>query len=77
MEAAAKAEAEMKHKLEMEKLQFEKEQKEREERIRREEAAIKRKQAEFSALETKLGTVLPMVNEANLISQELKRDITY
>jgi len=77
MEAAAKAEAEMKIKLEQDKLNFEREQKEREDRIRREEAAIKRKQAEFSALEAKLGTVLPMVNEANLISQELKRDIKF
>jgi len=68
MEAAAKAEAEMKYKLEQDRLNFEREQKDREERIRKEEAAIKRKQAEFAALESKLGTILPMVNEANLIS---------
>lgn len=67
----------MKYKLEQDKLKFEREQKEREERIRLEEAAIKRKQQEFAALETKLGKILPMVNEANLISQELKRNINF
>lgn len=75
--AAAKAEAEMKYKLEQDRLNFEREQKEREEKIRQEEAAIKRKQAEFAALEGKLGKVLPMVNEANLIAKELKRDIQF
>jgi beta-phosphoglucomutase-like phosphatase (HAD superfamily) len=56
----------MKYKLEQDRLNFEREQKEREEKIRQEEAAIKRKQAEFAALEGKLGKVLPMVNEAIL-----------
>ena len=38
---------------------------------------IKARQAEFSALEKKLGEVLPIVNEANLIANELKRKIQF
>jgi hypothetical protein len=50
-----------------------KEEVERQERIRREEIAIKNRQAEFTLLEKKLSEVLPMVGEANLIASELKR----
>lgn len=76
-ERQARLEAEMKFKLEQQRLDQEKEAAEREERIRREEAQIKRRQLEFSALEAKLGTVLPLVNEANLISQELDRNVRF
>ena len=67
----------MEFKLEQEKIKAAKEESERQERIRREEAAIKNRQAEFSALERKLGEILPMVNEANLIAAELKRNIRF
>lgn len=68
---------EMEQKLEMEKLKAQREEAERAERIRKEEALIKQRQLEFSALEQKLGTVLPLVNEANLIATELKRDMKF
>jgi hypothetical protein len=54
-----------------------KEEAERKERIRREEIAIKNRQAEFTLLEKKLSEVLPMVGEANLIASELKRKIKF
>lgn len=54
-----------------------KEEAERKERIRREEIAIKNRQAEFTLLEKKLSEVLPMVSEANLIASELKRKIRF
>ena len=73
----AKLRIEMEFKLEQEKIKAAKEESERQERIRREEAAIKNRQAEFSALERKLGEILPMVNEANLIAAELKRNIRF
>lgn len=76
-EREAKMRLEMEFKVEQEKLKSAKEEAERLERIRREEAAIKNRQAEFSALEKKLGHILPLVNEANLISKELKRNITF
>ena len=59
---------EMEFKLEQDKLKAAKEEAERKERIRREELAIKNRQAEFTLLEKKLSEVLPMVGEANLIS---------
>lgn len=68
---------EMEFKIEQDKLKAQKEEAERLERIRKEEAAIKNRQAEFSALEKKLGHVLPLINEANLIASELKRDIKF
>lgn len=77
MEREAKMRLEMEFKIEQEKLKAAKEEAERLERIRREEAAIKNRQAEFSALEKKLGIVLPLVNEANLIATELKRNIKF
>lgn len=36
---------------------------------------LQRRQMEFTALEQELGIILPMVNEANQIAQELKRKI--
>lgn len=77
LEKEAKMRLEMEFKVEQEKLKAAKEEAERLERIRREEAAIKNRQAEFSALEKKLGHLLPLINEANLISTELKRKITF
>jgi hypothetical protein len=77
LEREAKMRLEMEFKLEQDKLKQAKEEADRLERIRREEAAIKNRQAEFSALEKKLGAVLPLVNEANLIATELKRDIKF
>jgi len=68
---------EMEFKIEQDKIKAQKEETERLERIRKEEAAIKNRQAEFSALEKKLGLVLPLINEANLIASELKRDIKF
>lgn len=68
---------EMEFKLEQDKLKAQKDEADRLERIRREEQAIANRQAEFSALEKKLGVVLPMVNEANLIAQEMKRKIVF
>lgn len=77
LEREAKMRLEMEFKVEQEKLKSAKEEAERMERIRREEAAIKNRQAEFSALEKKLGHLLPLINEANLISKELKRKIIF
>lgn len=68
---------EMEFKLEQDKLKAAKDEVERQERIRREEIAIKNRQAEFSMLEKKLSEVLPMVGEANLIASELKRKIKF
>jgi hypothetical protein len=68
---------EMEFKLEQDKLKAAKEEAERKERIRREEIAIKNRQAEFTLLEKKLSEVLPMVSEANLIASELKRRIKF
>ena len=68
---------EMQKQLEHERIKAQKEEASRMERIQKEEAAIKKRQAEFSELEKKLSVVLPLVNEANLISKELKRDITF
>lgn len=68
---------EMEFKLEQDKLKAAKEEAERKERIRREEIAIKNRQAEFTLLEKKLSEVLPMVGEANLIASELKRKIKF
>lgn len=67
----------MRIKLEKAKIKAEAEERERSERIAREEAAIKKKQAEFNELENKLGTIMPLVNEANLIGAELGRHITF
>ena len=50
---------------------------ERERKIKEEEQKIIRRQQEQSALESRLGIILPLVNEANLISKELKRDIKF
>lgn len=77
LEREAKLRIEMEFKLEQDKLKAQKEEAARLERIRREEQAIANRQAEFSALEKKLGVVLPMVNEANLIAQEMKRKIVF
>jgi len=68
---------ELEYKLEQEKIQAQKDETERLERIRREEAAIKNRQAEFSALEQKLSELLPFVHEANMLSQELQRKIKF
>jgi len=67
----------MERQIESEKLKNQKDEADRLERIRREEAAIKKRQAEFSALEKKLAIVLPLVNEGNLIARELKRDVVF
>jgi hypothetical protein len=67
----------MERQIEQEKLKSQKDEADRLERIRREEAAIKKRQAEFSALEKKLAVVLPLVNEGNLIAKELKRDVVF
>ena len=64
---------------EKKKLQMEMHRKE-EERARKleeEQQKIVRKQLEQGDLERRLGTILPMVNEANLISKELKRDVKF
>ena len=68
---------EMEKQIEQEKLKAQREESDRLERIRREEAAIKKRQAEFSELEKKLGLVLPLVHEANLIAKELKRNVNF
>jgi len=68
---------EMEKQIEMEKLKAQREEADRLERIRREEAAIKKRQAEFSELEKKLGLVLPLVHEANLIAKELNRNVNF
>lgn len=68
---------EMEKQIEMEKVKAQREEADRLERIRREEMAIKRRQAEFSELEKKLGLVLPLVHEANLIAKELNRNVNF
>lgn len=50
---------------------------ERARKIKEEEQKIIRRQQEMSDLESRLGVILPLVNEANLISKELKRDIKF
>jgi hypothetical protein len=45
--------------------------------VKEEELKIIRRQQEMSDLESRLGIILPLVNEANLISKELKRDIKF
>lgn len=67
----------MERDIEEQKLRAAKDEQDRLDRINKEEAAIKRRQAEFSALEKKLALVLPQVNEANLIAGELKRNISF
>ena len=42
-----------------------------------EEQKIVRKVQEQNDLERRLGIILPMVNEANLISKEIKRDVKF
>lgn len=76
-EAKVRIEAEMKFKIEQQRLDQEKEAADRAERIRLEEIAIKKKQQELTLLEGRLTKILPMVNEANLISAELKRDCKF
>ena len=41
------------------------------------EIAFRKKQEEYSALEKTLGQILPLVSEANLSAEELKRDVTF
>lgn len=77
LENEAKMRIEMERNIAQEKLKNQKDEADRIERIRREEAAIKKRQAEFSALEKKLAIVLPLVNEGNLIAKELKRDVVF
>jgi len=77
LEKEAKMRVDMERQIEQEKLKSQKDEADRLERIRREEAAIKKRQAEFSALEKKLAVVLPLVNEGNLIAKELKRDVVF
>lgn len=64
-----------------EKKKLEQEMKKKEEarmkKLEEEEQKIIRKQQEQSDLERRLGVILPMVNEANLISKELKRDFKF
>ena len=50
---------------------------ERKIKIEQEQQKIIRKQQEQSDLERRLGIILPLVNEANLISKELRRDIKF
>jgi hypothetical protein len=54
-----------------------KKEEERRRKLEEEEQKIIRKQQEQNDLERRLGVILPMVNEANLISKELKRDIKF
>ena len=77
LEKEAKMRVDMERQIEQEKLKSQKDEADRLERIRREEAAIKKRQAEFSALEKKLAVVLQLVNEGNLIAKELKRDVVF
>lgn len=76
-EREAKMRIDMEFAIEQEKLKQAREEAERQERIRKEEAAIKRKQEEYAALESKLDGVLPQVNEANMIAAELKREVRF
>ena len=65
-EQKAKLEEEMRRKEEERKIKLEQEQQK-----------IIRKQQEQSDLERRLGIILPLVNEANLISKELSRDVKF
>ena len=56
---------------------MQKKQIEREKKLQEEEQKIVRKQQEQNDLERRLGIILPMVNEANLISKELRRDVKF
>lgn len=77
MEKEGQLRVEMEKQIADDKIKAEKEEGDRKERIRKEEIALKNRQAEFAALEKKLGLVLPMVNEANLIAKELKRKLAF
>lgn len=76
-EREAKMRLEMEFKLEQDKLAAQKAEADRQERIRKETIALQKRQQEFTALEAKLGDLLPKVNEANQIAAELKRDIRF
>lgn len=65
-ETKKKLEKEMQEKVEREKKKIEEEQRK-----------IERKKQEYNDLESRLGVLLPLVNEANLISKELKRDVKF
>ena len=58
-------------------LEMKKKEEERRRKLEEEEQKIIRKQQEQNDLERRLGVILPLVNEANLISKELKRDIKF
>ena len=73
----AKLRIEMEQKLEHERLETIKRDKEREERIKREEAQIAIRQAEFHEFGQQLDKVLPLVQEANLLSTEFSRNIQF
>ncbi|CDW79443.1 kinesin motor domain containing protein [Stylonychia lemnae] len=72
-EEGKKLEQKMKEEMEKMKKQEELRLKQRE----AEEKKIQRKQQEQSDLEKRLGQILPLVNEANLIAKELKREIIF
>lgn len=76
-EREAKMRIEMEIKMKQDKEEAERKQKEREEKIAQEEAAIKLRQAEQSALEAQLEQIMPMIREANMIAAEFKREIRF
>lgn len=64
-------------KMQEEMKRMKREEEDRERRDAEEKQKIVRKQAEQADLERRLGVILPLVNEANLIAKELKRDIRF
>lgn len=77
MEKEASMRLEMEFKLEQEKIAAAEREAQRQEKIRKEEEMIKLRQAENSALESKLEQILPKVREANMIAAEFNRDIRF
>ena len=63
--------------MQEEMVKMQKADEERQRKTEEEEGKIRRKQQEQGDLERRLGVILPLVNEANLISKELKRDIKF
>lgn len=76
-EREAKMRIEMELKMKADQEEAIRKQKEREEKIAQEEAAIKLRQAEQSALEQQLEQIMPMIREANMIAAEFKREVRF
>lgn len=74
-EQGEKEKLELKMKQEMERLHREEQEKKRQ--LEQEEKRIQKQQQEKNNVENRLGLLFPLVNEANLIAKELKRQFRF